>query len=176
MELSPQDVLVALKLALHPVKERPTYAKLAYDLAMSSSEVHYAVRRAKAARLVHELDSGLSADRRALLEFLIHGVKYAFPAQRGAMTRGTPTGYAAPPLNSEFAPDSDPPPVWPDPDGLVRGMEFRPLFRSVPKAAKNDAKLYEMLALVDAIRDGRARERRLAEKELTKRLSTSKKQ
>ena len=171
MELNPQDVLVAMKLALDPAGKRPTYAGLAYDLGMSSSEVHYAVKRAKAARLVHELDSGLLADRRALLEFVIHGVKYAFPAQRGTMTRGTPTGYAAPPLNREFAPDGDPPPVWPDPDGQVRGMEFRPLFRSVPKAAKNDVRLYEMLALVDALRDGRARERRLAEKELTKRLS-----
>ena len=35
----------------------------------------------------------------ALLEFLVHGVKYAFPPKRGALNRGMRTGYAAPPLN-----------------------------------------------------------------------------
>ena len=42
--------------------------------------------------------------------------------------------------------------------------------RRVPEAAKRDSYLYELLALIDAIRDGRARERKLAEKELVTRL------
>jgi hypothetical protein len=37
-------------------------------------------------------------------------------------------------------------------------------------AALRDDKLYELLALVDAIRDGRAREREIAARELKKRL------
>jgi hypothetical protein len=41
----------------------------------------------------------------------------------------------------------------------------------VPDAARSDPKLYELLALVDAIRVGRARERKLAESELEKRLA-----
>jgi hypothetical protein len=73
-------------------------------------------------------------------------------------------------MNQEFVPDSDPPPVWPDPEGTVRGFKFSPLTRSAPKAAKQDPKLYEVLALIDALRDGRARERQFAEKELTLRL------
>jgi hypothetical protein len=44
------------------------------------------------------------------------------------------------------------------------------LYQSVPQAVANDQKLYELLALVDAIRDGRARERNLAISELTRRL------
>ena len=60
--------------------------------------------------------------------------------------------------------------MWPDPEGEVRGDELKPLYRSVPKAARKDPKLYELLVLVDAIRAGGARERRLAEEELTKRL------
>jgi hypothetical protein len=40
----------------------------------------------------------------------------------------------------------------------------------VPKAARRDPVLYELLALVDALRDGRARERRMAERELSTRL------
>jgi hypothetical protein len=64
----------------------------------------------------------------------------------------------------------DPPPVRPYQDGNVRGYEFAPLYRSVPKAVACDQHLYELLALVDAIRDGRARERDLAVKELKRRL------
>ena len=44
------------------------------------------------------------------------------------------------------------------------------LYASVPGAARRDRALYDLLALVDAIRIGRARERALAEKEITHRL------
>jgi hypothetical protein len=171
MELKAQDILVSLKLALLPPAERPTYAGLAAALAMSASEVHAAVKRAKSAKIINELDSKFHVDRRALMEFVVHGLKYAFPVEKGALARGIPTSYAAPPMNSEFVPDSDPPPVWPDAEGTVRGFKFSPLSRSAPKAARLDPKLYEVLALIDALRDGRARERQFAEKELAARLS-----
>jgi hypothetical protein len=45
--------------------------------------------------------------------------------------------------------------------------------RFVPHAALRDPALYELLALVDAIRDGRARERNLAERVLVRRLKAS---
>lgn len=60
--------------------------------------------------------------------------------------------------------------MWPDPEGDTRGNEFSPLYKSVPKAARKDMKLYELLALVDAVRDGRAREREIAIRELKARL------
>jgi hypothetical protein len=107
---------------------------------------------------------------KAVEEFLIHGVKYAFPAQRGEITRGMLTAYAAPPLSNQIASNGDLAPVWPDPDGEVRGATLEPLHKTVPKAARKDPALYELLALVDALRDGRARERQLAEKELSVRL------
>ena len=101
----------------------------------------------------------------ALLEFLVHGARYAFPPDRGGVTRGLPTAHAAPPLASEIV-GSDLPPVWPDPEGTVRGEAFSPLYRSAPAAARRDARLYSCLALLDAIRGGRARERKLAEEHL----------
>ena len=52
----------------------------------------------------------------------------------------------------------------------MRGVEFSPLYKNVPAAAQRDPKLYELLALVDAIRDGRTRERELAIRELTIRI------
>lgn len=107
---------------------------------------------------------------RAVEEFLIHAVKYVFPTQQGETTRGLPTAYAAPPLNDVIAGSGEPPPVWPDPEGEVRGVGFEPLCKSVARAARRDAVLYELLALVDALRDGRARERAVAERALSSRL------
>ena len=63
------------------------------------------------------------------------------------------------------------PPVWRDPDGPVQGAAVKPLYGSVPGAAQRDPELYHLLALVDALRIGRARERALAEKELGERLN-----
>ena len=61
-------------------------------------------------------------------------------------------------------------PVWPDRDGAKQGAAVEPLYRSVPFATKNDPALYGLLALVDALRIGRARERRFAEQELERQL------
>ena len=109
--------------------------------------------------------------KRNLLEFLIHGVKYAYPPDRGGISRGLPTSYAAQPLKELIMQTDDPPPVWPDPEGQVRGYEFSPLYSAVPHACKVDPKLYELLALVDAIRDGSSRETEIAIKEIQNRIS-----
>jgi hypothetical protein len=169
VQLKPQDVVVLVKLLEYGDK-RPPYAQIAQELFMSASEVHAAVQRAGRARLFGRNGAGGAPNRLALEEFLIHGLKYAFPPERGELTRGVPTGYAAEPLKSQIHANSDPPPVWPCPEGKTRGYSFAPLYKSVPKAALRDAYLYEVLSLVDAVRDGRARERQLAEQELKIRL------
>src|SRR5262245_33810357 len=148
VSLKPQDVVVLLKLAARP-DEDWSYPKLAADLSMSASEVHASVRRTTQAGLVAEATR--SVNRQALLEFLVHAVKYVFPPERGGVTRGLPTSHAAPPLRSHFRSGADLPPVWPDPEGTVRGEQLEPLYRSVPKAARADPLLYEWLALVDAV-------------------------
>jgi len=48
----------------------------------------------------------------------------------------------------------EPPPVWPDANGTVRGVALQPLHHSVPLAVKEDSALYEMLAFIDALREG----------------------
>jgi hypothetical protein len=169
MVLKPQDVVVALKLSGFEGK-RPPFSQIAQELCLSVSEVHAAVKRAQTAHLLLGPELGDRVNGKALEEFLIHGVKYAFPAHHGAMTRGLPTSYAAEPLRRYIKPGNEPLPVWPDSRGPVRGATFDPLYRNVPEAAKRDSYLYELLALVDAIRDGRVRERKIAEKELVTRL------
>ena len=148
---------------------RPSYAQIAKDLFLSPSEVHAGVQRARRAKLLRGPEPG-DLNRSALQEFLIHGVKYAFPPERGELTRGLPTAHAAEPLKSQIAIGNDPPPVWPWAHGKMRGYSFAPLYKTVPQAALRDPALYQMLALVDAIRDGRSRERHLAEEELKSRL------
>jgi hypothetical protein len=73
-------------------------------------------------------------------------------------------------VHGEIAVSSDLPPVWPWQDGNTRGVGLEPLYKNVPRAALHDPALYQLLALVDAIRDGRARERNLAERDLVRRL------
>ena len=162
MQLKPQDLVVAIKLA---VAGDLTYDQLAASLGLSKSETHGAVKRAKAAGL---LLADRQPNRYALLEFVLHGARYAFPAVRGRMTRGMPTAYAAPPLSELIQPGGDPIPVWPDAEGEARGELLKPLYRCAPAAARADPKLYECLSLIDALRGGRARERNLATEHLTR--------
>ena len=107
-----------------------------------------------------------------LLEFLVHGARYAFPVERGGLTRGMPTSYGAPPLRGRImTAEDDIVPVWPDAEGQVRGEAWSPLYPKAVEACRRDPELYEALALFDAVRGGRARERSLAIDELKKRLS-----
>jgi hypothetical protein len=96
-----------------------------------------------------------------LAEFALHGAKYAFPAVKLPLVAGVPTSHSAPAFAGVFAPGSTDF-VWPHPNGTVRGVGVEPLHPSVPFAAMQDAKLYELLALFDALRVGKARERGMA--------------
>lgn len=168
MFTKPQDIVVALKLCLDGA--RRSYAELGQDLGMSASEVHAAVRRLGDAHLVDPETSGIRRD--LLRNFLVHGVPYAFPASPREITRGMPTAWAAPVLSGKISAAGQIPPVWPDPDGKVQGTAVQPLYGSVPGAARRDPALYDLLALADALRIGRARERSLAEREIGERLNS----
>ncbi len=161
VSLLAQDVLVALKLAFD--ESSASYAQLGNELGLSASQVHAAVRRAEESGLVNA--ETRKVNRRALTEFLVHGLKYVFPARRGPIVRGIPTAHAAPPL-SDLLSDAGPSLVWPDPSGDVRGESIEPLHKSVPGAVRKDSSLYRSLALIDAIRVGRARDRKIATKKL----------
>jgi hypothetical protein len=167
--LGPLDVLVVLKLLAQPAMNW-TYKELGKHVGVSASQAFLSVNRAARSGLLHLPALRDSLNRTNIKEFLIHGLKYSFPVYRGALTRGIPTAYAAPPLNHVLTQSSEPPPVWPYAQGSVRGVELSPLYKTAPRAAQQDPKLYELLALIDAIRDGRAREREIAIRELSARI------
>ncbi len=118
---------------------RPSISVMANDLGLSPSEVHGAMKRLRDARLLHGPELKDKPNLSALEEFLLHGVKYAFPAEYGQVTRGVPTSYAAAPLNAEISPGDELPPVWPSPDGKTRGVTLEPLYRTAPVAPLRDA-------------------------------------
>jgi hypothetical protein len=162
--MKPQDIVVLLSITLH--EPGSWKAKdLAQDLVISQAEIGYSLKRSVQCGLLSE---GREVMRISLLELLRYGIRFMFPAKPGDLVRGTPTAHSAPPLDKRIM--SDVPVVWPNPAGKVRGAAIAPLYPTVPKAVINNKPLYELLALTDVLRIGRARERELALTELRKRL------
>ena len=155
-----QDILVMLKLAAHP-GEAWSYPMLSQALRISVSEAHGAVARCAKANLYNQHTR--SPMNYSLLEFLIHGIRYVFPAIPGPVVNGLYTSFAAPPLNQNLRFDGGEAPVMPFVDGPHRGPEIKPLYPTAPEAAWEDPALYKLLILVDALRTGRSRERKLAQ-------------
>jgi hypothetical protein len=175
--LKPQDIVVSLKLLQSrdggPV---PTYASLAMALKLSSSEVHAAVGRCLEVGLLRKpADSARTMPqpvRAALEEFLLHGMKYVWPARRGPMTRGFPTGSSLESV-SRLLNLTEPtiPLVWPHPAGTVRGESVDPLYPRTVEACEGDPILHEWLALLDILRLKTGREAALAGTAIHNRLA-----
>lgn len=163
--MRPHDIVILLKIAT--LGDRSWFAKdLAQSLKISAGEVSESLNRSKIAGL-------LSMDKKRLLtnnllDFISHGLAYVYPAEIGAFQRGMPTASSAPPLNQFIS--SKEITVWPRADGKTRGQAIEPLHPSVPFACDTDPLLYQVLALVDAVRVGRSREKSRAIEELRKRL------
>ena len=176
--MKPQDIVVLAKLLSYQKKKKNwTQATLAKELCLSPSQVNYAIKRLLTARLLSPIkiegERKLVPFNQLCEEFLIHGVKFVFPPKFGSQIGGLPTAYAAPPLNKIIVSGNDLPPVWPAMgEGCVRGIELKPLYHCVPKSIIKfpDQYFYELLALLDAIRSGRARERNIGAEKITEML------
>jgi hypothetical protein len=157
--LRPSDVGVALGLVESP---NASFQQLHEMLGISPSNAFDGVRRLCNAGLVRQEER--VAVRPALLEFLVHGVRYAFPASLGASSKGVPTSHSGPALAAKI--QSDEPIVWSSADGQSIGKSVTPLFPQATTLPKRCPRVYALLTLVDALRVGRLRERKLAEDQL----------
>jgi hypothetical protein len=168
--LKPIDLLVGLKILTS--KPEWTQMGLAAELCLSSSQVNSAIKQLIEANLFTLRHGKASPLYEAIKDFILYGVSYCFSAKTGELTVGVPTAYAAEPLSSEISPGNDPIPIWPYAQGKSRGVALEPLHRNVPKALSQfpDPDLHEILILIDALRIGRARERKIAQKLLVKKL------
>jgi hypothetical protein len=137
-----------------------TYSQLAAETCLSVGETHASVRRLKKSRLFDGFTK--TAIPSAMAEFLVHGIKYAFPAEIGAPARGIATSHSAPILSGEFANSDSDKYVWSYAKGDQRGLSIKPLSENTPKASLKDSQFYDLLALVDAVRSGKSREKEMA--------------
>lgn len=139
-----------------------TYRSLADRLHVPHPVVQRALSRAQAAALY-------SADRREVHlphfeEFAIHALRFVAPAQLGALVPGVPAAWAADPMASAIRSfGEEPPPVWPYARGRLRGQAIEPLHSAAPEAVEDWPQLGEILALLDSLRAGDPRVRRVAE-------------
>jgi hypothetical protein len=164
--LKGEDIVLLLKLSDSPPEW--TVRTLADETSIPRSVVHRALKRLAVAGLFDERRRRVNASQAE--EFLVHGLRYVFPAVLEGESRGIPTAWAAEPLARRIvsAPD-DLPPVWPDAQAEGRGLALRPLHPAVPEAARRDPQLGESLALVDALRCPHARCRRRASQQAPRR-------
>lgn len=168
--LKPHDVLCVLKICCLSGKQW-TFRELGASVGLSNGEAYNSLGRLKAAQLVFEKENLVKLQPRRLLDFLIHGVPTAYYSVRGPVTRGVLTGIHASPLVEKCSPaEGDIPLVWPSPTGKAKGETLVPIYDTVPMAAAADPRLYELLVLVDGLRTGRARDKKLAAELLAVRL------
>lgn len=162
--MRPQDVLILLKI----ISDENSFLlkDLSFQLGISLSEISESINRSVFAGLIAE--DKKTPMKKAILDFLLYGLPHVFPQRPGAIVPGMPTAHSAPPLSKEFK--SEELFVWADPKGNIRGQQIEPFHQGQINASKKDQKLYELLALSDALRVGKARERKMAEEELKKRI------
>ena len=166
--MRPQDIVVLLKIVAKG-NEQWYMKDLANELSISASEVTESISRSVLAGLISSNKKTIF--RLALLDFLEHGIKYVFPQRPGAISQGMATAHSAEPLVDLLV--NDEPYVWPYAKGNTRGQSIEPLYPSVVEASLKDKELYELLALVDALRVGKAREKQIAMNELKKRIANA---
>ncbi|MCC6866510.1 MAG: hypothetical protein IT280_10170 [Ignavibacteria bacterium] len=174
--LKPQDIAILCQI----ISLGSIYSKdwdnllLSRKLQISQSEVSQSIRRSI---FIGFMDTGKNIYFESFLEFLVYGLKYVFPVKPGAFSRGVPTAHSASPLNMIIN-TSDDIYVWSYSLGKVYGQSIEPLYHTIPKVISEqqsgntfeDKKFYELLALIDALRVGKAREKNIAKGELKKRI------
>jgi hypothetical protein len=174
--LKPQDCIILIKLLANP-DAKWSQRQLAKLLCISLAETNAGIKRLGEAGLLRkDKEDRLFPNINAAEELLISGIKFFFPVKLGEYTRGIPTAIAAHIFHGKIALGNDPIPVWPDAKGEKRGVALAPIHPAIPKALREnpDQAFFELLALVDAIRSGRPRERNLAASLLKEKLKHAK--
>jgi len=151
------------------IQSRFSVRSLENDTGISKTQISLSLSRMYDVGLA-KLDRRLRVPKvntKSLLEFIAYGIMYVFPAKEGELARGIATSIASPVLKGKLMTSGELPPVWPNPEGNTKGLSIVPLHPHIFKGIKSDARLYAMLALVDAVRLGHARERNLAIEKLS---------
>lgn len=162
--LSPSDIYVLAGTLVEPDLE-PTLRELARGLHIDHTLVHRALKRAEEAGLYRS--TAKQVNRANFEELMAHAARFIAPAALGELTRGTPAAWAAKPISARIRLQGDePPPVWPNVNGAVRGQALRPLHPAAVSASQENPALADLLAIIDSLRAGDTRVRQVAAEEL----------
>jgi hypothetical protein len=168
--LKPHDILCVLKISCLAGTEW-TLRELGKMIGVAGSEAYNSSKRLKASGLIYEASGEVKIAGRRLVDFIVYGVPAVYYPERGQLARGMVTGASAPPLSGQLQVfEGDIPLVWPIQGGKTRGETLIPIYKTAPVAAASDPRLYELLVLVDALRTGRAKEKKLAAEILEERF------
>lgn len=164
--LRPFDIAVSLRLVLVPGER---YEPLANALATSTSAVHRSVARLQHGGFCANGSRVVSKD--SLQEFLVHGLRYAFPPVHGGERSGIPTAGAHPAIAAAMGDLAGPRLVWPLDGEPTRAQSLTPLFTGMTRVVQRDARLHELLAIVDLLRVVAPDDRGAASNLLSQRLA-----
>lgn len=141
-----------------------TLRELERTTGISKSQISLSMRRCEEVGLLRPDRKTLlpSVNMNGLSEFIFYGLGYVFPAQPLSLKRGIATGIAAPVLQGKLFSSGELPWVWSDATGKTKGLAIEPIYKTVPFAVKRDPLLYALLALIDSIRCGHNREKKMA--------------
>ena len=149
-----------------------TYESLGALLDMSPSRIFESLEKLSVSGLYHGKGLKGRVDKGALLQFILHGARYVFPAIKGGIARGIPTASSSFLFNSkDLIQHTEKGPeyafVWSSPKGNARGASITPLCHQVISSFfKNVSKnvlLNMALVHFDVLRVGESRERKVAE-------------
>ncbi len=167
IRMKPLDFYVLLGLLAIPPGVDWTQAELATRLHVDPSSLTRSLQRLERASLWDK--KRRRVDSAGAEGLLVHGVRFLLPVELGPPSRGVPTAHSAPPLSDQIL--SNVAYVWPDDRGSSTGLTVTPIHPTAPQAATENPDLHVLLALVDALRLGRVRERTIAINELHARLA-----
>lgn len=163
--MKPQDLVILLKIISLENKDWQVN-DLARSLHLSQSEVSKGLRRLAFSGLLDE--NKKNPAKNSIYDLIVNSVRYIFPVKPGQVLKGIATAHSLAPLKNKIRSEINY--VWPCVEGDMRGESIEPLYKNLPKAALEDQKLYELLALIDALRVGKVREQEIAKVELSKRF------
>lgn len=167
LSLKPQDIAVLVKLLVS--EPGILQVLLAQELGISQGEIAKALARLNKAGLVNNR----LVNRSAALEFILHAIKYMFPAEVGALAVGVPTGISSPAHVKMVVQNGDDVYIWPYSQGKKRGQIIKPFYPKLADAALKDPEFYGIMSAIEILRVGRVRERKLAEQYLERKIKKS---
>ncbi|MGH2834129.1 MAG: hypothetical protein ACRDK2_15260 [Solirubrobacteraceae bacterium] len=166
--LGPTDIYI-LAGALSDDRDALTLRELAGRLHVDHTLVHRALKRSEAAGLYTA--SYKQVNRANFEELMTHAGRFIAPARLGELTRGVPAAWAAEPISTIIhQPEQEPPPVWPAALGAVRGQALEPLHPAAVQASQDTPALASLLSIIDSLRAGDIRVRKVAAQALHKTL------